>query len=100
MQKDYWYNTFVEYRNQVMHRILYLKMLELGDRKNCLLISQIYQDRLYCYEQFNVTYQSPSGPNSNSFIEWLLFRAEFDLRLLGWEFYRLNPEKWDDPPHS
>ena len=41
MQKDYWYNTFVEYRNQVMHRILYLKMLEPGDRKNCLLISQL-----------------------------------------------------------
>ena len=30
MPKEHWYNTFVEYRNQVMHRILYLIMLQPG----------------------------------------------------------------------
>ena len=60
------------------------------------------------YESKDVIYDpsTVTGPNSNSFIEWILARAGLNPALVsvpfgatGWGYFQSNPPQRTDPPH-
>ena len=57
------------------------------------------------YEAFDVTYNAPPGPNSNSFAEWVLTEAgvptvgvSVPMGAWGWSYYQSNPQDRAVPP--
>jgi hypothetical protein len=56
------------------------------------------------YERMDVTYSAVSGPNSNSFLEWVIHDATGKSwscpkwGLIAWDYYRKNPKRRSNPP--
>jgi hypothetical protein len=56
------------------------------------------------YEAYYVIYSFEKGPNSNSFIEWVLYESGFGMTepphsgLIGWDYYQRHPGQRSTPP--
>jgi hypothetical protein len=56
------------------------------------------------YEAYYVIYSFETGPNSNSFIEWVLHESGFKVTqqphpgLIGWDYYQRHPGQRSNPP--
>jgi hypothetical protein len=55
------------------------------------------------YETIDVAYDATSGPNSNSFLEWVLYNSGISMSRLpsglkAWDYYVRNPSARTSPP--
>jgi len=55
------------------------------------------------YEAMDIAYSPRNGPNSNSFLEWILYDVGIDISnlpsgLVAWDYYKKNSSKRSSPP--